>query len=55
MEYDRDKNGVPKDIDKARFWLHKAADHDDGSITQEAAEQALMRLEKGEPPLYLLR
>jgi hypothetical protein len=26
-------------------------DHDDGDITQEAAEQALTRLEKGEPPV----
>jgi TPR repeat protein len=55
MEYERGRNGVPKDIDKALFWLRKAADHDDGDITQEAAEQALTRLEKGEPPLYLPR
>jgi TPR repeat protein len=55
MEYERGEDGVPKDIDKALFWLHKAADHDDGDITQEAAEQALTRLEKGEPPLYLPR
>jgi TPR repeat protein len=37
-------DGVPKDIDKARFWLRKAADHDESNIIQNWAQQALDRL-----------
>lgn len=39
-------DGVPKDIDKARFWLRKAADHDEGNIMQNWARKALDRLGK---------
>lgn len=41
-------DGVPKDIDKARFWLRKAADHDEGNIIQNWAQQALDRLGKSD-------
>jgi len=37
---------VPKDIDKALFWLRKAADHDKGDFTQNLAATELDRLEK---------
>jgi TPR repeat protein len=39
-------DGVVKDIDKAIFWMRKAADHDEGEFVQNLAAQALPRLEK---------
>lgn len=39
-------DGVVKDIDKAIFWMRKAADHDEGDPVQNLAMQALPRLEK---------
>jgi TPR repeat protein len=30
-------DGLPKDIDKALFWLRKAADHDQSDLTQNSA------------------
>jgi TPR repeat protein len=39
-------DGVVKDIDKAIFWMRKAANHDEGDFVQNLAAQALPRLEK---------
>lgn len=39
-------DGVVKDIDRAIFWMRKAADHDEGDFVQNLAAQALSRLEK---------
>ena len=36
--------GVPKDIDKALFWLRKAADQTEDNLTKNFAEMAVSRL-----------
>jgi TPR repeat protein len=43
-------DGVVKDIDKALFWMRKAAAHDTGDFVQNLAADALVRLEKEVSP-----